>query len=79
MAVLLWGKYIFNLDNDNDDLHFDFEVFDFIYKRAGKDNLDIIGFLTLLFSSKTLLNETKIDEDIFFDIIYDFTKSNPKE
>ena len=48
MGVLLWGKYIFNLDNDNDDLHFDFEVFDFIYKRAGKDYLDIIGFLTLV-------------------------------
>ena len=76
MGILLWGKYIFNLDNDNDDLHFDFDVFDFIYKRAGKDYLDIIGFLTLIFSSKTILNEKKIDEDIFFDIIYDFTKSN---
>ena len=79
MGVLLWVKYIFNLDNDNDDFHFVFDIFDFIYKRAGKDYLDIIGFLTLIFSSKTILNETKIDEDIFFDIIYDFTKSNPKK
>ena len=30
MGVLLWGKYIFNFDNDNDDLYFAFDVFDFI-------------------------------------------------
>ena len=47
MGVLLWGKYIFNLDNDNDDLYFAFDVFDFIYKRTRKDYLDIIGFLTV--------------------------------
>ena len=45
MGVLLWGKYIFNLDNGNDDLYFAFDVFDFIYKRTRKDYLDIIGFL----------------------------------
>ena len=31
-VLLSRGKYIFNLDND--DLYFDFDVFDFIYKRA---------------------------------------------
>ena len=39
------GKYIFNLDND--DMYFDFDVFDYIYKKAKYEKLDIVGFLTV--------------------------------
>ena len=39
------GKYIFNLDND--DMYFDLNVFDYIYKKANYEKLDIVGFLTV--------------------------------
>ena len=46
IAVLISkGKYIFGLDND--DLYFDEDLLDFIYKKGKKDNLDIIEFLTI--------------------------------
>ena len=38
------GKCIFNLDND--DRHFDFNVFVYIYKKASIEKLDIVWFLT---------------------------------
>ena len=46
IAVLISkGKYIFRLDND--DMYFDYDVFDQIYNRGKKENLDIIHFLTV--------------------------------
>ena len=36
---------VFNLDND--DLFFDKDVLDYIYKRANNEYLDIVGFLTV--------------------------------
>ena len=43
IAVLISkGEYIFNLDND--DLYFDKDVLDYIYKRGKNENLDIISF-----------------------------------
>ena len=44
-ALMAKGKYIFGLDND--DLFFDGDLFDYIYKKARKENLDLIGFLTV--------------------------------
>ena len=38
-ALVSKGKYIFSLDND--DMYFDFDVFDYIYKRGKNENLDI--------------------------------------
>ena len=38
-------KYMFNLDND--DMYFDFDVFEYIYKKANYEKLDITGFLTI--------------------------------
>ena len=39
------GKYIFNLDND--DMYFDFYIFDNIYNKAINVKLDIVVFLTV--------------------------------
>ena len=39
------GKYIFNLDND--DMYFDFDIFDYLYQKCKKEKLDIAGFLTV--------------------------------
>ena len=44
-SLIANGEYIFSLDND--DLFFYYDVFDFIYKKAKKDDLDIIGFLAI--------------------------------
>ena len=46
IAVLISkGEYIFGLDND--DMYFDDDVFDFIYQKGKRENLDIIHFLTV--------------------------------
>ena len=46
IAVLISkGEYIFGLDND--DMYFDDDVFDFIYKKGKNESLDIIHFLTV--------------------------------
>ena len=39
------GEYIFGIDND--DMFFDDDVFNYIYKKGKKENLDILGFLTI--------------------------------
>ena len=39
------GNYIFALDND--DLFFNEDVFDYIYKKAIEGNFDIVGFKTI--------------------------------
>ena len=44
-SLISKGYYIFNLDND--DLFFDKDVLDYIYKRANNEYLDIVGFLTV--------------------------------
>ena len=44
-ALIAKGEYIFSLDND--DLFFNNDIFDFIYKKGKKENLDIIGFLAI--------------------------------
>ena len=44
-ALIAKGEYIFSLDND--DLYFDYDVIDNIYKRGKKECLDIIHFLTV--------------------------------
>ena len=47
IAVLISkGEYIFNLDND--DLFFDKDVLDYIYKRGKNENLDIMIFLLII-------------------------------
>ena len=47
-ALLSKGEYIFCLDND--DLFFDEDVFDYVYKESKKDNLDIVSFRALYFN-----------------------------
>ena len=44
-ALLSKGKYIFCLDND--DLFFDEDVFEHVYNKSIKDNLDILSFRAL--------------------------------
>ena len=44
-ALMSKGKYIFSLDND--DMYFDSDIFDNIYKIGEKEELDIISFLTI--------------------------------
>ena len=44
-ALMSKGEYIFSLDND--DMYFEYDVLDYIYERGKKENLDIIGFLTV--------------------------------
>ena len=39
------GNYIFALDND--DMFFNEDVFDYVYKKAIRENFDIIGFKTI--------------------------------
>ena len=44
-ALSAKGEYIFTLDND--DMFFDIDVFDFIYRKAKKESFDIIGFKSI--------------------------------
>ena len=44
-ALLSKGEYIFCLDND--DLFFDEDVFDYVYKQSIKNHLDIVSFRAL--------------------------------
>ena len=44
-ALISKGEYIFSLDND--DMYFDYDLFDYVYKKGKKENLDIIHFLTI--------------------------------
>lgn len=48
-ALLSQGSYILSLDND--DLFFDEDVFDFLYKKIKNDDLDIVSFRALSFSN----------------------------
>ena len=69
-ALMSRGKYIFNLDND--DMYFDFDVFDEIYKKIRTEKLDIVGFLTVnIFNYNTKIKKMKnlytyqYEEDLF--------------
>lgn len=54
-GLLSKGEYIFSLDSD--DLYFDFDVLDYIYRRAKKENLDIINFEAIkMFNYTTDIN-----------------------
>ena len=44
-ALAARGEYIFSIDND--DLFFNQDFLDFIYKKGKNENLDLIGFLTI--------------------------------
>jgi len=44
-ALVSKGNYIFALDND--DMFFNDDVFDYVYKKAIEENFDIIGFKTI--------------------------------
>ena len=44
-SIMSKGKYIFALDND--DMFFDEDIFDFIYKIAKEKNYDIVGFKSI--------------------------------
>ena len=44
-ALVSKGNYIFALDND--DMFFNDNVFDYVYKKAIEENFDIIGFKTI--------------------------------
>ena len=39
--------YLFIFGLDNDDLYFDNDLLDYVYKKGKNDNLDVIGFLTV--------------------------------
>lgn len=44
-TLMSQGKYIFALDND--DLFFNEDVFDFVFKKATEGNYDIVGFKSI--------------------------------
>ena len=48
-SLMSKGKYIFALDND--DMFFNEDIFDFIYKTANEGNFDIIGFKSIYISN----------------------------
>ena len=48
-ALLSQGNYILSLDND--DLFFDEDVFDFLFKKVKSNNLDLLSFRVLSFTN----------------------------
>ena len=61
-SLMAKGNYIMCLDND--DLFFDEDVFDFIYKQAQKDNLDLVSFRVIV--SKNYYDEISKMQDYRF-------------
>ena len=57
-ALTSKGSYIFALDND--DMFFDMDIFDLMYKRAKKENFDIFGFKSILIKKKYNYNIKKM-------------------
>ena len=45
-ALASKGEFILTLDDD--DMFFDYDIFDWVYKICKKDNLDIVGFKSIL-------------------------------
>jgi glycosyltransferase involved in cell wall biosynthesis len=68
------GKYIFPLDND--DMFFDNDVFDIVYKEANKFKYDIVGFQTIQSGNYTAkINEMRDRRPIYK---YSFTIHKPE-
>jgi glycosyltransferase involved in cell wall biosynthesis len=68
------GKYIFPLDND--DMFFDNDVFDIVYKEANKFKYDIVGFQTIQSGNyKAKINEMRDRRPIYK---YSFTIHKPE-
>ena len=61
-SLMAKGNYIMCLDND--DLFFDEDVFDFLYKQAQKDNLDLVSFRVMV--SKNYYDEISKMQDYRF-------------
>ena len=62
-ALLSKGNYILCLDND--DLFFDEDVFDYVYKQSIKDDLDIVQFRAL-FTIGSLINIKNVKDYEFY-------------
>ena len=74
-ALYSKGKYITCLDND--DLFFDEDVFDYVYKQSIMDNLDLVSFRAL--SSLNSFNDTSKMKDFqFFDFPNNLYLSQPE-
>ena len=74
-ALLSKGKYISCLDND--DLFFDEDVFDYIYKQSIKYNLDIASFRAL-FCNDYFDNISKMKDFHFFGFKNNLSLSQPE-
>ena len=57
------GAYIFALDND--DMFFDIDIFDSIYKKVKKENFDIIGFKSIYINKNNNFNIKKMKDNPF--------------
>ena len=55
------GSYIFALDND--DMFFDMDIFDSIYKISKKENFDIIGFKSIIIKKEYNYNLRNMKDD----------------
>ena len=75
-ALSAKGQYIFSLDND--DMFFDMDLFDSIYKNAKKDNFDIIGFKSISIQKEYNYNIRKYEDNPYSKkkIILFFTNQN---
>ena len=62
-ALSAKGEYIFALDND--DMFFDIDIFDSTYKKAKKENFDIIGFKSLYIKKNYIFNIRKMEDNPF--------------
>ena len=62
-TLLANGAYIFALDND--DMFFDKDIFDSIYKKAEKEKFDIIGFKSIYIKKENNYNILKMLDNPF--------------
>lgn len=74
-ALFSKGYYILCLDSD--DLFFDEDVFDYVYKRAINDNLDIVSFRSL-FSYDYFADISKMKDFHFFGFQNNLFLSQPQ-
>ena len=57
------GEYIFPLDND--DMFFNYDVFDFIYKTGKKGNYDIVAFKSILINNYNFDDMKELEDNPF--------------
>ena len=62
-ALSAKGRYIFSLDND--DMFFDLDIFDSIYKNTKNESFDIIGFKSISIKKKYNFNIRKMKDSPF--------------